>query len=79
MLISRSLRRGFGRGLAAPGMFFERFPTLKVPETGAGVENAWKEVGRYLNDAAAKEGDRVGKKASGSVGTTRKRRSKAAA
>lgn len=79
MLISRSLLKGFGRGLAAPGMFFERFPALTVPKSdAASVENAWKEVGRYLNDATAREGDRIGKKASGSTGTTRKRRSKAA-
>jgi hypothetical protein len=78
MLISRSLRKGFGRGLAAPGLFFEPFPMLKVASSDASVENAWKEVGRYLSDATSIEGERIGKKAAGSDSASRKR-SKAAA
>jgi len=72
MLISRSLLRGFGRGLAAPGLLVNPYRVQRDPRFDASVENAWKEVGRYLDGAIAIEGERIGKKTSSAAGHNRR-------
>lgn len=62
MMLSKSFLRGFGRGFSAPGLLFEPFSVRSDRRFDASVENAWKEVGRYLDDATAYEESRIGEK-----------------
>lgn len=62
MMISRSFLRGFGRGLAAPGLLVEPYSVRRDPRYDASVEKAWEDVGNALRGAMSMEGSRIGKK-----------------
>ena len=76
MLISRSFLRGFGRGLAAPGLLFEPYAVKRNPRYDASVERAWEDVGSALRGAMSAEDSRIGKK---TKNTRHQRRSRQAA
>lgn len=78
MMISRSFRNGLIRGLGAPGIMIEH-RSYRGPRFDVSVENAWKEVGRYLDDATDEEGKRIGKKTAGSAGNRGRREKHGAA
>ena len=65
MLISRSFLRGFGRGLAAPGLLLGPYSVRRDPRFDASVEKAWEDVGNALRGAMSVEGEHIGKKTAG--------------
>lgn len=66
-MLSRSLLRGIGRGLASPGLLVEKVrPTRRVD---ASVEQAWREVGKALRGAIAQQGAEIGKETTSKLKT----------
>ncbi len=55
-MLTKSFKRGFVRGFSAPFLFFSPLPVRRPKEFNGSVEKAWRDVGRALSEATAKQG-----------------------
>lgn len=61
-MLYRSFLKGFGRGLAAPGLLLEPYDVRRDEHFEPSVEKAWQDVGDALRDAMSREGASIGTK-----------------